>query len=100
MLTCRNISAHPFPCFRPGVEIFCNRFDEPSMLHSVAKQPLPDSWLFFKAGEETKTAFDFTAPDAAGDYCLLAVFTFRMQAQDNGTVAVVYSYGKLLRVGE
>lgn len=97
-LVCRNNSGQSFACFRPQVEVYCSKLDEIALQQSTSKTALPDSWCFFKAGEKNTASFDFTAPDAAGDYCVFAIVTLHQEPEGEKIYEAVYSNGKLLRV--
>ncbi len=85
-------------CFRPGVEIYCSRFDEPAKEHTVLKTALPDTWRFFKPGEENTAIVAFPVPAEAGDYCVFTVVTLHMDPEGEKIYQALYSNGKLLRV--
>lgn len=85
-------------CFRPEVEIYCGRFDGPAKEHTVLKSALPDTWRFFKPGEENTATVAFPAPAAAGDYCVFAIVILHQEPAGDRVFEGLYSNGKLLRV--
>jgi hypothetical protein len=97
-LACHIQPGATFAGFRPGVEIYCSRFDEPAMRHALSKAALPDAWRFFKPGEDNTATVEFTLPGDAGDYCLFAVVTLYRQPEGGATCQPVYSNGVLLRL--
>lgn len=85
-------------CFRPMVEVYCSRFDEPAKAHTILKTALPDTWRFFKPVEENTATVSFPAPDAPGDYCVFAIVILHMEPSGEKIYQGLYSNGKLLHV--
>lgn len=97
-LTCENKSGTALSCYRPEVEIYCDRPDRPTAHEPVVKLPLPDSWLSFPPGAKQTATLEFTFPPDSGDYCLFAIVTLHKEAAGDKIFDGIYSNGKQLHL--